>query len=85
MDGETPTARQLQILALRAQGASRQQVGAELCLSPLTIRNLTNDLRVCLGVATELQAVATCIARGMLCVDGRDQTVYVPESLDAVA
>lgn len=79
-----PTQRQLEILALHAEGLTRQEIGARLFLSPWTVRNQIVAVRERLGAENTLQALAICIARGYLCVDGRTERVYIPQPIDMI-
>lgn len=81
----TPSRRQLEVLALCAQGKTREQIAGILHISPWTVKDRIDGIRGRLGALTTPHAVALCIARGYLCIDGRDETVFIPEPFaDAV-
>jgi DNA-binding NarL/FixJ family response regulator len=63
---EMPTARQLEILALAAEGMSYQQIADTLCISHRTVRKHVENTFACLGVHNNLQAVAVARRLGLL-------------------
>jgi DNA-binding CsgD family transcriptional regulator len=77
-----PTRPQLEILVLHAAGLDRREIGVEMMISPLTVRNQIVSLRKRLRAENTPQALAICIARGYLCVDGRTERVYIPQPID---
>lgn len=60
---------------------SRQEIGAHLFISPWTVKVQLDHLRQRIQARNTPQAIAICIARGYLCVDGRNDRVFIPEPL----
>lgn len=61
-----PTGRQLQILALVADGARTADVARALVIDPQTVKRHLDDARARLKARTLPQAVAVCLVRGWL-------------------
>lgn len=64
--GITVTGRELEILALVADGATNIEIGRQLHLSPNTVRNHLARLYPRLGARSRLQAVAIAVREGLL-------------------
>ena len=60
------TARELEILALAAQGRTGPQIGRELYVSPATVKTHLKNIYEKLGVTDRAAAVAEGIRRGLL-------------------
>ena len=60
------TARQLEILALVAQGMSNNEIAERLALSPYTVRNQVSDILARLGAATRAEAAALAVRQGLV-------------------
>lgn len=82
--GDQPTLRQLRALSLCAQGWSYEDVGSELILSPHTVRMEIFRARESVKAKTTTHAVAICIGRGLLEVDG-DEVAVVELASELVA
>lgn len=80
-----PTTRQLEILALSAQGFTREEIGQQMGYSPWTVKRRLDELRELVEARNTSQAIVTCIARGYLCVDGRAERVFIPEPIAVAA
>jgi DNA-binding CsgD family transcriptional regulator len=76
--------RHVDVLRLYALGMTRRQIGEELIISPITVMNHLAQAREILGARNSVHAVTICIARGHLCIDGRDGSakVYAPRPLE---
>lgn len=79
---DSPAPRHLRVLALIAIGRTRAEAAGDLFLSPITVRNYLQDVCEILEARNSVHAVTLCLARGYLCVDHRDGSVYVPEPID---
>lgn len=64
--GADLTARERQVLALLADGASKEAIARRLVLSTNTVRNHIQNVLVKLGVHSRLEAVATATREGLL-------------------
>lgn len=80
-----PRPRQLFVLALHAQGYTFEQIGEQLHLSQWTVKYDLDRLRELLDARSLTHCFTICIARGMLCVDGRVGKPFVPRDLAEVA
>lgn len=58
---------------------TRQEIAREMHVSPWTVKEWFDNMRNLLCARNLPQAIALCIARGYLCVDGRTEKVYIPE------
>ncbi len=56
--------RQLEVLTLRASGLRRQEIAAELSISPDTVRTHTQNILELLGVSNSIAAVVLAIREG---------------------
>ncbi|MBN1641211.1 MAG: hypothetical protein JXA09_08245 [Anaerolineae bacterium] len=63
---EPLSARELEVLALLAEGLTNREIAQRLCLSPNTVRVHTHNIYGKLGVSTRTRAVAQARARGLL-------------------
>jgi len=61
-----PSAREREILALLAEGATDGQIAARLELSPATVQTHVRNAKAKLGARTRAQAVAMAIQRGLI-------------------
>jgi DNA-binding CsgD family transcriptional regulator len=66
-----PTRRQLDCLALAAQGMTTTEIGLRLGVSPRTVEHHLARLCERLGVRTRVQAVALAVEHGWLPPTGR--------------
>lgn len=66
---ERPSPTQMQVLALCAQGKSREEIGRALFLSPWTVKNYLDRARDRLGAVNVTHALAICMVREYLRVD----------------
>lgn len=83
MDAQSqPTSRQLLILAMLANGKSREFVARYLTLAPRTIRNDLDELRECIGAVNVTHAVSLCLIRDELVIS--DCEVCVAVAIDDV-
>lgn len=82
-DHRPPTPRQLEILALVAQGNEIKDAASLLVISPVTARNHVTQMHERLGSHSLVQALAICVTHGYLGVDGRARRIYVPAPFDA--
>lgn len=73
-----PAPRHLKVLARYAIGMTFAEIAGELVLSPITVRNYFEQACDVLEARNSVHAVTICLARGYLCVDHRDGSVYVP-------
>lgn len=80
----TPTDRQLLLLSMHAEGMTFVEIGREVHLSPRTVKADLRALRDMLPARSASHALAVCIGRGLLCVDGRTGKPFVPDQLDAI-
>lgn len=64
-----PTAREREILALLADGATDGQIAGMLALSPATVQTHVRNAKAKLGATTRTQAVALAIRLGLIVVD----------------
>lgn len=80
----SPTARQLEILCLYAQGLRRRDVAILLHLSPRTVDNQLQDIRRRLQTRSTSQSIVVAVCRGQLALDSSAEAVVVPERLAAV-
>ncbi len=62
----TPTAREREVLALLAGGATDGQIAAMLHLSPATVQTHVRNAKAKLGAKTRAQAVALAIQRALI-------------------
>jgi DNA-binding CsgD family transcriptional regulator len=76
-----PTQAQLRILVRAAAGMTRQEIADDLHYSPWTIKRRLAEAHELLGARNTPQALAICIARGYLCVDGRAEVLFIPDPL----
>lgn len=74
-----PSVTQIKMLALAAQGKTREEIGRILFLSPNTVKNYLADVREMLSARNNTHAVALCIVYGHLVVDGETHQVSAPE------
>jgi DNA-binding CsgD family transcriptional regulator len=79
-----PTATQIKIVALAAQGLTTERVAQLLHLSKWTVKEYQDDLRKLLGATNIAHAVALCIVAGHLRVDHENHCVSAVE-LELVA
>lgn len=63
---EPLTEREIEILMCLAKGMTNKEVGTQLRISPLTVRNHTGHIYAKLGVATRRQAVERATTLGLL-------------------
>lgn len=63
---EPPTPRQLDCLALAAEGLSASEIGRRLDISPRTVEHHLTKLCARLGVRTRVQALAIAVRNGWL-------------------
>jgi PAS domain S-box-containing protein len=61
-----PTAREREVLALLAAGATDEQIAEMLELSPATVQTHVRNAKAKLGARTRAQAVALALQRGMI-------------------
>lgn len=61
-----PSAREREILALLADGATDGQIAARLELSPATVQTHVRNAKAKLGARTRAQAVAVALQRGLI-------------------
>ena len=66
--GESLSAREIEVLALVARGASNRQVGRELHISEATVKTHLIHIFDKLGVADRTAAVTTALERGILAI-----------------
>lgn len=84
MPKTAPTARELEILSLVAQGLTDPQIGARLYLSAETVRTHVGHVRLKLEARTRAHAVAEAIRNGYL--PGKpDRPVPIAARLHALA
>ena len=67
---EALSAREIEVLALVARGASNRQVGRELHISEATVKTHLIHIFDKLGVADRTAAVTTALERGILSLEG---------------
>jgi DNA-binding NarL/FixJ family response regulator len=67
---EALSAREIEVLALVARGASNRQVGRELHISEATVKTHLIHIFDKLGVADRTSAVTTALERGILVLNG---------------
>jgi DNA-binding NarL/FixJ family response regulator len=67
---EALSAREIEVLALVARGASNRQVGRELHISEATVKTHLIHIFDKLGVADRTSAVTTALERGILALNG---------------
>ncbi len=67
---ESLSAREIEVLALVARGASNRQVGRELHISEATVKTHLIHIFDKLGVADRTSAVTTALERGILALNG---------------
>jgi DNA-binding NarL/FixJ family response regulator len=72
------TRRQLEILALYAQGMGWRQIASLLHIEPVTVQNHLAGIRRSLEVRTTSHAITVALARGELEVDFAAEKVIVP-------
>ena len=65
---ESLSAREIEVLALVARGASNRQVGRELHISEATVKTHLIHIFDKLGVADRTAAVTTALERGILAI-----------------
>lgn len=66
-----------------ARGMGREEIAAELFISPLTVKIQFEKLRGRLdGASTLCQALAVAVAHGFIAVDGRQQELYIPAPIE---
>ena len=61
-----PTAREREVLALLASGATDEQIAEMLALSPATVQTHVRNAKAKLGARTRAQAVALALQQGMI-------------------
>ena len=61
-----PSARELEVLALLAEGATDPQIAKRLELSPATVQTHVRNAKAKLGARTRAQAVALVLERGLI-------------------
>jgi DNA-binding CsgD family transcriptional regulator len=61
-----PSAREREVLALLAEGATDGQIAARLDLSPATVQTHVRNAKAKLGARTRAQAVAMALRRGLI-------------------
>lgn len=61
-----PTPAQLEVLRLKAQGQTYEEIGAALFISRSTVRNHLVDARNILDALDTTHAVVICIAMGLI-------------------
>ena len=64
--GRRPSARELQVLTLLADGATDPQIAKQLELSPATVQTHVRNAKAKLGARTRAQAVALVLERGLI-------------------
>ncbi len=64
--GRRPSARELQVLSLLAEGATDPQIAKQLELSPATVQTHVRNAKAKLGARTRAQAVALVLERGLI-------------------
>jgi PAS domain S-box-containing protein len=64
--GRQPSARELQVLTLLADGATDPQIAKQLELSPATVQTHVRNAKAKLGARTRAQAVALVLERGLI-------------------
>lgn len=78
--------RQLEIMALCAQGLTREEIGRRLFISPATVRWHYSKIRDILDARNITQAVTICVARRYLLIDEFEEPyVQASPELTAVA
>ena len=65
-DGEDLTARQLEVLALIADGLRTKEIAERLTISPITVRHHVSAVFAALGVRSRLEAVTAARRRGLI-------------------
>lgn len=60
------TQREREVLRLLADGCTNDQIGAELCISPQTVRTHVQKAMEKLGATTRVQAVATALRESLI-------------------
>lgn len=61
-----PSARELEVLTLLAEGATDPQIAKQLDLSPATVQTHVRNAKAKLGARTRAQAVALVLERGLI-------------------
>ena len=69
-----PTQRELQLLALMADGLTDAEIAEKLAISPKTMRSRLHALRMKMHARTRTHAVAIAFRRGLLEVERRART-----------
>jgi PAS domain S-box-containing protein len=64
--GRRPSARELEVLGLLAEGATDPQIAKQLGLSPATVQTHVRNAKAKLGARTRAQAVALVLERGLI-------------------
>jgi PAS domain S-box-containing protein len=64
--GRRPSARELEVLTLLADGATDPQIAKRLELSPATVQTHVRNAKAKLGARTRAQAVALVLERGLI-------------------
>jgi PAS domain S-box-containing protein len=64
--GRRPSARELEVLGLLAEGATDPQIAKRLDLSPATVQTHVRNAKAKLGARTRAQAVALVLERGLI-------------------
>jgi PAS domain S-box-containing protein len=64
--GRRPSARELEVLSLLAEGATDPQIAKQLGLSPATVQTHVRNAKAKLGARTRAQAVALVLERGLI-------------------
>ena len=64
--GRKPSARELEVLTLLADGATDPQIAKRLELSPATVQTHVRNAKAKLGARTRAQAVALVLERGLI-------------------
>jgi DNA-binding CsgD family transcriptional regulator len=66
---EGPSAREREVLALTASGATDEQIAEALALSPATVQTHVRNAKAKLGARTRAQAVALALQQGLISLD----------------
>jgi DNA-binding CsgD family transcriptional regulator len=65
-DVRTPSARELQVLALIAEGMTDSEIGGRLFVAPNTVKSHVKNLLAKLGARSRAHAVAVGFRRGLI-------------------
>jgi DNA-binding NarL/FixJ family response regulator len=66
MGGEAPTAQQLRVLNLAAEGRTYKEIATELYISESTVRFHIQKLKVKLGARTKTELITMALRKGMV-------------------